>query len=394
MNKIKATLKWLAIILPASFLFLVAAVFVLPPPYAVNISLGDLIGGQTPEDEQINSRLTLPDGFKVNLYTEGLKNARVMRLTQSGDLLVSQPREGKVTLLGKDSNGDGKSDSRRTLIDKLHLPHGLALYKDWLYIAETDAIGRIGFNQSTGQTSGEYERIITDIPSAGMHWTRTIRFGPDGLLYLSIGSSCNVCVEEERLRSTISRYQPDGSGHEIIATGLRNAVDFDWNNAGQLFATDNGRDLLGDNFPPDELNEIHPGGFYGWPLAHGDNRPDPDYGKGKESEISRAVKPVHKFRPHNAPLGITFYRGEAIPALENTALVALHGSWNRSIKDGYEVVALRWQGGRIWETPLLTGFEQDGGVIGRPAFIEQGPNGEIFISDDYSGVVYRLTYNR
>jgi glucose/arabinose dehydrogenase len=183
------------------------------------------------------------------------------------------------------------------------------------------------------------------------------------------------------------RMQPDGKAREIFATGLRNSVGFDWapwDDA--LYATENGRDLLGDDLPPDELNRIERGGFYGWPFAFGARVADPDMGKGHEADIARSIPPAHEFRAHNAPLGIAFLRGTALPpGYSRTALVALHGSWNRSVPDGYKVVALDWQAdGSIVERDFLSGFRSSEGIIGRPAGVTQGPDGAIYITDDYA----------
>ena len=148
------------------------------------------------------------------------------------------------------------------------------------------------FDPSTGRAAGGFERVVTGLPGGGNHWTRTVRFGPDGRLYVSVGSSCNVCIEKDQRRAAIVRYRPDGSGEEMFATGLRNSVGFDWQPGdGQLYATDNGRDLLGDDFPPCELNRIVEGGFYGWPIANGDRVPDPDHGKGQEARIAASIRP-------------------------------------------------------------------------------------------------------
>jgi glucose/arabinose dehydrogenase len=241
--------------------------------------------------------------------------------------------------------------------------------------------------------SGTYERIVTDLTGDGFHQTKTIGFGPDGLLYVTQGSTCNVCVEKDSRRATMMRMQPDGSQREIFATGLRNSVGFDWAPwDGALYATENGRDLLGDDLPPDELNRIEQGKFYGWPFAYGNGVPDPDLGKGHEDEIARTTAPAHAFRAHNAPLGIAFLRGANLPpAYARTALVALHGSWNRNELDGYKVVALDWQpDGKIVERDFITGFKNADGILGRPAGIAQGPDGAIFVTDDYAGVVYRV----
>jgi glucose/arabinose dehydrogenase len=283
------------------------------------------------------------------------------------------------------------------LVEGLDRPHGLDLHDGWLYVAEGGAVGRLRFDPATRRTRGSYERVVSGLPSGGNHWSRTLRFGPDGWMYVSIGSSCNVCEEDDPRRATIVRYRPDGSAEEIVATGLRNAVGFDWRPAtGELFATDNGRDLLGDDFPPCELNRIVQGGFYGWPYANGDNVADPDFGADHPERIRGAIPPEHGFRAHNAPLGIAFVRGDlAPPAYRDAALVALHGSWNRTEKDGYKVVSLHWEpDGRIVERDFLVGFEQEGDVIGRPVDVAEGPDGAFYVSDDYAGAIYRVARNR
>ena len=279
----------------------------------------------------------------------------------------------------------------------MNRPHGLDLHDGWLYVAETDAVGRIRFDPASGNTSGAFERVVTGLPGGGNHWTRTVRFGPDGWMYLTVGSSCNVCLEKDARRAAMLRYHPDGSGEEIFATGLRNSVGFDWRpEDGQIYATDNGRDLLGDDFPPCELNRLVPGGFYGWPVASGDRVPDPDFGKGQEARIAASIPPAHGFRAHNAPLGMTFLRGSGVPPeYRGAAIVALHGSWNRTRKDGYKVVSLHWgPGGRIEERDFLTGFlgATDDDVIGRPVDAAEGPDGSVYVSDDYAGSIYRVQW--
>jgi len=193
------------------------------------------------------------------------------------------------------------------------------------------------------------------------------------------------------------RYRPDGSGEEIYATGLRNSVGFDWRpQDGELYATDNGRDLLGDDFPPCELNRIVQGGFYGWPIANGDRVPDPDFGKGQEARIAASIPPVHGFRAHNAPLGIVFLRSSEVPPeYRGAAIVALHGSWNRTRKDGYKVVSLHWEtDGTIQERDFVTGFlgATDDDVVGRPVDAVEGPDGSVYVSDDFAGAIYRVSW--
>ena len=374
-----------------------ACQWLLPERFAVNAPIAHLLfqrGVDAPPAATVAERLRVPEGFSIGQFATGLPNARFLRPTAAGDLLVSMPRTGSVHLLERDANGDGRADGDRTLLDGLASPHGLDLHQGWLYLAEANAIGRIRFDPGTRETLGEYERIVAGLPEKGNHWTRSVRVGPDGWLYLSIGSSCNVCEEKDPRRAAMLRMRLDGSGQEIHATGLRNSVGFDWRPAtGELFATDNGRDLLGDDFPPCELNRIKPGGFYGWPYANGDNVPDPDFGSGQEARIASALPPVHGFRAHNAPLGIVFLRNQpAGDAYRDVALVALHGSWNRTRKDGYKVVSLHWnEDGKIEERDFVVGFERDGEVIGRPVDVAEGPDGAIYVSDDYAGVIYRVT---
>ena len=347
-------------------------------------------------EDAVPTRLRPPAGARVTLFARGVPNARFLRFTSAGDLLVSQPREGRIVRLAADRDGDGRSDGQSVVLSGLNRPHGLELYGQWLYVAETDAVGRAPFDPASGSATGPFERVVTGIPGGGGHWTRTLRYGPDGWFYLSIGSSCNVCLEQDARRAAIIRFRPDGSGQETFATGLRNAVGFDWRpEDGQLYATDNGRDLLGDDFPPCELNLVRKGGFYGWPVANGDRVPDPDFGKGQEARIAASIPPVHGFRPHNAPLGITFLRGQAVPeAYRGAAIVALHGSWNRTHKDGYKVVSLHWSDDGIEERDFLTGFlgASDDDVIGRPVDVVEGPDGAVYVSDDAGGAIYRVAW--
>jgi glucose/arabinose dehydrogenase len=372
--------------------------WLVPERFAVNAPIGHLLlqrGSEPPAPALLGSRIRVPEGWRIELFAR-VPNARLLRFSPGGDLLVSVPRRGEVRLLAPDADGDGRSDSSRALVDGLSRPHGLDFHGGWLYVAETDAVGRIAFDPAAGTVSGPFERVVTGLPAGGNHWTRTLRFGPDGRMYVSVGSSCNVCEEDDPRRAALLRFGPDGSGAEIHATGLRNTVGFDWHpGTGELYGTDNGRDLLGDDFPPCELNRIVAGGFYGWPVANGARRPDPDLGAGQEARIAASLPPVHDFRAHNAPLGIHFVRGAAAPpALRGAALVALHGSWNRTRKDGYKVVSLHWGAdGRIVERDFVWGFLEDENVIGRPVDVAEGPDGAFYVSDDYGGAVYRVAWS-
>jgi len=355
-----------------------------------------LLKKNPPAEELLSARIALPSGFSISIYAKGLPGARMLRFTEAGDLLVSLPAEGRIVLLERDANHDGAPDGRSDLLTGLNRPHGLDFYQGRLYIAETDAVGRIRFDAQTRKTQGEYEHVVTDLPGGYIHWSRTVRFGPDGLMYVSVGSSCNVCVEKNPKRAAMLRFDPNGGQEELFATGLRNTVGFDWHPVThELFGVDNGRDFLGDNLPPEELNRIKQGQFYGWPYANGNKVPDPDFGAGSEEKIRNSQAPVHEFAAHTAPLGITFLHGKNLPPeFKNSALVALHGSWNRNEKIGYKVVSLHFEpNGAIAERDFVTGFEQKGDVIGRPVDVAEGPDGDIYISDDFTGSIYRVYRN-
>jgi glucose/arabinose dehydrogenase len=242
--------------------------------------------------------------------------------------------------------------------------------------------------------------LIRGLTADGSHWRKTVRIGPDGLLYLGQGSTCNVCLEKDPRRATVMRFPREGGEGAIIATGTRNPYGFDWAPWDQaLYATENGRDLLGDDLPPDELNRIEVGGFYGWPYRHGRDIADPQFAARAPAELlAKARAPAHEFRAHVAPLGMRFLRHSARDvAYERAALVALHGSWNRSTPDGYAVVSLHFApDGRIEERPFIEGFRArdargESVLIGRPVDVVEGPSGEIYVSDDYAGVIYRVS---
>ncbi|WP_444940733.1 PQQ-dependent sugar dehydrogenase [Microbulbifer sp. ZKSA004] len=366
---------------------------------SVSVPWRQLVGGVKTTEKEVTGRLTAADGYSVQLFAGDVPGARWLTVTRNGDIIVSQPKHGKVSLLLQDKDGDGRSDGQKTLIDNLQRPHGLLLHDGWLYIAESDAVGRVPFDHSDGRLAGRYQRIIENLEDNG-HWTKTIDMSPDGWLFLSSGSSCNVCIEKDPRRATIMRMKLNGDNFEIYATGLRNSVGFDWSpKDGGLYATDNGRDWLGDNLPPDELNLIRKDQFYGWPYAYGDRVPDPDFGVDASPEIQQkiadSIPPVYEFRAHNAPLGIKFLRSVEQPKdYRHAALVALHGSWNRSVKDGYKVVSLHWSDdGEIQQRNFLWGFLSNDRqtVYGRPVAIAEDKLGNIYISDDYAGAVYRVS---
>jgi glucose/arabinose dehydrogenase len=358
----------------------------------LNVMLG--VSGPAASDSTLQGRYQVPEGFTLELYATDLPRARFMRFTSAGDLLVSRPHNGDIVLLRRDADGDGKPDARETLLSGLERPLGLDISGDWLYIAESNHIGRVLFDSTTGKLGGAYQPLVEGLTDNGNHWSKTIRIGPDHKLYLSQGSTCNVCVEADSRRATMMRFNLDGSGAETIATGLRNSVGFDWTPwSGELYATDNGRDMLGDDFPPCELNLIESGKFYGWPYFNGDNVPDPDMGPDPQAGQRTPTAPAHGFRAHNAPLGMTFLNADKLPAqFQRSAVAALHGSWNRGTPDGYKVVSLHWTDDGIVERDFLSGFNRDGEISGRPVDVIQGPDGAVYVSDDYAGAIYRVSY--
>lgn len=390
----KKILLWVGGGLLVLALVLVGGGWFLLRDVTVNLPIAGTLFGADAPDEQSLTRLSASSGFDVTLFSDDAVQARMIEVTSTGDLIVSS-RADQIMLVRADRDGDGKSDGSEILLDDLDSPHGVALRDGYLYVAETGAISRYLFDDATGAVTGDAELLLDNLFPGGGHWIKTIHFGPDGKLYITGGSSCNVCVEEDPRRASMMRMNADGSGFEVYATGLRNAVDFGWQpGTGALYATDNGRDLLGDDFPPCELNLIEVGGFYGWPYANGDRIPDPDFGPGNQDRIEESIPPRHEFGAHTAPLGITFLNPEtAPPGYENSAIVALHGSWNRSELSGYKLVSLHWHDdGSIEERDFLTGFEVDEDVIGRPVAVAQASNGDLYITDDYAGVIYRVTW--
>ena len=389
--------KRIGITLGLLIVALVVVVWIMLPP--VNIPLGGMLANVFPDwfdprstdSETVGRELVVADGYGISLFAADVPDARMLRVTPNGDVLVASTSRGSIVWLAKDADGDGQSDGRKTLLENLDGPNGLDFHDGYLYVGEEEQIGRIAFDGDS--VSGRYEVITAGLPGGGGHWRKPLRFGPDGLMYVVVGSSCNVCEEEDERRAAMLRFTPEGEYLGIYATGLRNSAGFDWSPLdGGLYATDNGRDLLGDDYPPCELNLIEEGAFYGWPYANADRDIDPDMGAGHEALIASSMAPVFDFRAHNAPLGIHFLRGEQHPeALRGQALVALHGSWNRSEKDGYKVISLTWGADGITARDFLTGFLKDGNVIGRPAEIAEGADGAIYISDDFANAVYRVT---
>lgn len=351
------------------------------------------IGGAKATPENL-AGLRLAPSFTLAVYARDLGPARVLRFTPTGDLLVSVTRAGKVLLLERDADGDGSADGVCTLLEGLDRPHGIDLADGWLYVAETGAVRRVRFDAAARTINGPLEQIAA-LAGGGMHFTRTLRVGPDGALYVTAGSSCNVCIETTP-RAAMLRVDPATGAVTPYAEGLRNTVGFDWQpGTGDLYSVDNGRDLLGDDYPPDELNRIVAGGFYGWPFWHADNVPDREFGSHPAAAGRQPIAPAYAFGAHVAALSINFFAPDrAPPGFERAALVGQHGSWNRSELSGYRVSSLHWAAdGGITERDFLAGFAEGGTVTGRPVDALPGPDGAVYVSDDYAGAVYRITWD-
>ncbi|HEB02582.1 MAG TPA: sorbosone dehydrogenase family protein [Nitrospirae bacterium] len=340
--------------------------------------------------------LKLLPGFQISIFSDGLdlKGPRFMAYGPDGVLYVTLTRSGKVVAL-PDGNDDGVADSVVTVARGLDRPHGIAFYNGYVYIAETGKIIRFKQDRKSLKLV-DNDVVVHNLPTkGGGHFTRTIAFGPDGKMYVSVGSSCNVCEEKDSRRSAILRFDPDGSNPEIYAEGLRNAVGIVFHPVtGELFGTDNGRDWLGDDLPPDEVNQIAQGAHYGWPWCYGKRIPDKSF---SEKAFCAKTKPsVIDIQAHSAPLGLRFYDGDMFPDEFHGALfIAFHGSWNRDVPTGYKIVLARTRDNvptGIYED-FITGWLKGETNSGRPVDLILDPAGALLISDDYAGVIYRVTYD-
>lgn len=304
-----------------------------------------------------------------------------------GAIYVAEKTAGQVSRL-PDGNGDGTADAVEPYVTGVESAHGVEWRDGALYVGATDGIYRF---QGKGQASTK----IVALPSGGRHFTRTAHFGPDGKLYVTIGSSCNVCVENEPHRAAMWVYNADGSGGRLFAKGLRNTVDFAFQpDTGAIFGVDNGRDLLGDNVPPEEVNLIKDGGDYGWPTCHGKDIVDPEFGK--QGGCQGKSPPVVELQAHSAPLGTHFYTGAQFPAtFRGRLFVTFHGSWNRSQRTGYKLVSIPFKDGMPAGPPedFITGWLAGDKVSGRPVGMLQTQDGALLVSDDQGGVIYRITYS-
>jgi glucose/arabinose dehydrogenase len=339
--------------------------------------------------------LNVAPGFVVNAFATSLGNARMLAV-HGEHVYVTRTEQGDVIRL-QDSNDDGQSDSVTTVAQGLENVHGIAITGDQVYLATINEVMRGDID-----TAGGFQNlttIIDDLPDGGQHYRRTLGVGPDGALYISVGSSCDACAEPDPEHATLLRASLDGTTRSVFARGLRNTIGFDWHpSTNELWGMDHGSDMRGDDIPPEELNHLTQGSNYGWPYCFGARVVDPiiddPTGTTKEAYCATTEPAVLAAQAHSAPIGLTFYAGTAFPeAYRDDAFVAFHGSWDRSVPVGYRVVRVRFEAGEpVAFEDFVSGFliENGAAFFGRPAGITTGPDGALLFSDDINGTIYRV----
>jgi glucose/arabinose dehydrogenase len=366
---------------------------------ACGASVGDPATASTAADTTgrvatLDGRLSAPAGFTVRYFAQGLSGVRFMALGPGGVVYATQPGRGRVVRL-PDANHDGVADSVEVVATGLRQPHGLAFHKGALWVANTDGVVRIALD-ANGHASGE-PVYVNHYEGGGGHWSRTVIFGRDSAMYVSVGSTCNICIEKSSDRAAVIRFNEDGSGKRVYASGLRNAVGLAVNpRTGTIWATQNERDDLPpehEDLPPEEINILTDGGDYGWPYCYGDRVPNPEYPDA--ARCARTIAPALRMQAHSAPLGISFLDGAtALPSdYRGDALVAFHGSWNRSAPTGAKVVRVRVRNNEpVAVEDFITGWQQpNGSRWGRPVDVIVAADGSVLVSDDSGGNIYRVT---
>jgi glucose/arabinose dehydrogenase len=332
--------------------------------------------------------IRLPPGFRIEVFAE-VPNARSLALGDNGTVFVAtRNRDAVFAVLAR----PGRDPEVIKLIDGLKMPNGIAFFDGDLYVAETSRVSKYSSIESFLRDPPRAELLNIKLPTESHHGWRYIGFGPDEKLYISVGAPCNVCNKDGF--GEILRMNPDGSGREVFAEGVRNSVGFTWHpDSDELWFTDNGRDRLGDDMPPDELNRAAGAGrHFGFPYCHGGDLPDPEFGK--NASCANYVRPVQKLGPHVAALGVKFYTGTMFPEeYRGQIFIAEHGSWNRSEKIGYRISLVRLeQGEPVSYEPFAVGWLQGQSVTGRPVDILQLADGSLLVSDDTAGKIYRISY--
>jgi glucose/arabinose dehydrogenase len=350
------------------------------------------LGDPSPHD------LRVPDGFRLEVWAEGVTDARQMALGDRGTVFVGTMEAGKVYAV-RDEDGDGRADRVRTFAEGLNRPNGVAFRGGALYVAEVSRILRYDGVEERLDDPPPPAVAYAGFPTERHHGWKYIAFGPDSLLYVPVGAPCNICAPRAPFAS-ITRLRldstgtADSAGPEVYASGVRNSVGFAWHpDTRELWFTDNGRDLLGDDVPPDELNHAPvPGLHFGYPYCHGRSIPDPEFGG--ERACAEFTPPALELDAHVAALGVLFYTGTMFPeAYRGQLFIAEHGSWNRTVPQGYRLTLARFEVGKaVGREVFADGWLRRSRAWGRPVALLQLPDGSVLVSDDRAGVIYRLTW--
>lgn len=338
--------------------------------------------------------LSLPPGFKIEIYAQGVENARQMVRGEQGTVFVGSRRAGKLWAVS-DNDGDQRAEQVRLIDQDLKMPSGLEFKNGALYVGALERVLRYDEIESRLDQPPEPVLVTDALPDNEHHGWKYLRFGPDGKLYIPVGVPCNIC--DEKGFGEIRRMSPDGSDMEVFALGVRNSVGLAFHpENGQLWFTDNGRDMLGDDLPADELNHAPKRGMhFGIPYCHQGDLLDDEFGKGKD--CADYTPPAAKLDPHGAALGLVFYTGDMFPEeYKNRLFIALHGSWNRSEKSGYKLLVLDVKSdGTVVDTAVFaSGWLQGEEAWGRPNDVLVMPDGALLVSDDKAGVIYRISYKQ
>jgi glucose/arabinose dehydrogenase len=339
-------------------------------------------------------KIKLPAGFQIEVFAE-VENARSLAQSPAGIIYVGTRDKDKVYAI-QDTNGDFKADKKWVIASGLKSPNGVAFKDGDLYVAEISRIIKFPKIESNLDNPPQAVVINDKYPKDGHHGWKYLAFGPDGMLYVPVGAPCNICESKDEVYASITRIKPDGSGREIVAKGVRNTVGFTWHpQTKELWFTDNGRDMLGDDTPSCELNIAPKAGLhFGYPYCHEGAVKDPEFGD--KRPCSEFTPPVDKLGPHVAPLGLKFYTGKMFPgSYANNLFVAEHGSWNRSKKSGYNVTLVKVQNNKVTGHEVFaSGWldEQTQKVWGRPVDVLMLADGSMLVSDDYANVIYRISY--
>jgi glucose/arabinose dehydrogenase len=367
----------------------------LPRPFATQSA------GNGPDNEKPPQGFlpTVPSGFHVNIFAKDFVVPRYLTVAPNGDIFVADTGAGQVIIL-RDPQNSGGAQQREIFAEGLRQPFGIAFHGDYAYVGNTNALVRFRYDKQTSKRTGEAEKLM-DLPPGG-HSTRSVIFSADGSkMYVSIGSSSNIDFEKDQRRAAVLVSDPDGKNARIFASGLRNAVGLTIEPVtGAVWVSVNERDELGDDLPPDYFTSIRDGGFYGWPCSYIGDNVDPRVKPQKPELVAKAIIPDVLLGPHVAPLEIAFYRGKEFPEqYRGGAFIAEHGSWNRSARNGYQVVFVGFKDGKadVDPVPFMTGMvpnPKGPDVYGRPVGVTVAPDGSLLVSDDGAKVIYRVSYGK